>query len=260
MKEDLESYLDTLAQYYDLSYPLTRDIDFFLEMAERFGDPILELGCGTGRLLLPLAEAGYKITGLDISSGMLNILKEKLATKSAEEVKRASLVHGDFQDYSLDEEFRFIFIAFNTFYHSLTLEDQESTLRSAHKHLQDEGRLCIAVFNPNLDYITSTKQGALTHDFTYHDEERGLTLSRFSVSTFQPFKQLLDVDFIYDVIEGGNKFERHLVHFQLRYLFYNELHILLKNCGFVVEEEYGDYDKSPLAEGCPQLIFVARKA
>jgi len=260
MPESLEDYLDTLAQYYDLSYPQTRDIDFFLRMAKRYKDPVLELGCGTGRLLLPLAKAGHRITGVDISSGMLGILKEKLSQEKGIKPDSVSLVQGDFRNFSSKEKFGFIYIAFNTFYHNLTQEDQEKTLWRASENLTDEGRLCIAVFNPNLEYITYSKQGALTHDFTYHDEKRGLTLTRFSVSTFRPFEQLLDVEFIYDVFEGGKRFERHLISFQLRYIFYNELRLLLKNCGLSIEEEYGDYDQSLLVPHCPQLIVVVRKA
>lgn len=260
MENDLQSYLDTLAQYYDLSYTQTRDVDFFLDMAKRFGGPVLELGCGTGRLLLPIALAGYKITGLDISSAMLSIAREKLTTLSPQVAKRVTLVPGDFREFQLEGEFKFIFIAFNTFYHNLTLEDQQNTLHTALRHLDDNGRLCIAVFNPNLEFITSAKQGAMTHDFTVQDADRGLTLSRFSISIFHPYEQLLDVDFIYDVFEAGFKFERQLVRFRLRYLFNNEMALLLQNCGLVIEEKYGDYDKSPLEGNCPQLIMIARKA
>jgi SAM-dependent methyltransferase len=260
MENNLQNYLDTLAQYYDLSYTQTRDVDFFLKMAKRFGGPVLELGCGTGRLLLPIAQAGCRVTGLDISSAMLSIAQEKLTALSPQVAKKVTLVQGDFRDFKLEGKFKFIFIAFNTFYHNLTLEDQQNTLRRALKHLDETGRLCMAVFNPKLEFITSAKQGAMTHDFTVQDADRGLTLSRFSISTFHPFDQLLDVDFIYDVFEAGYKFERQLVRFRLRYLFKNELVLLLENCGLKIEEKYGDYDQTPLEEGCPQLIMLARKA
>src|SRR5271163_949957 len=113
-------YDSVIADFYDTS-PLvarrTQDIQFYCDSAENYGGPILELGCGTGRITMPLAQRGQQITGLDISQKMLERAAEKRDALSAEQRDRVRLVQADMTKFDLGEQFPLIIIPFRPFQH-----------------------------------------------------------------------------------------------------------------------------------------------
>ncbi len=130
-----EAYYDKTARFYDLQYEEIReDIPFYIEYAQKQGSPILELGCGTGRVLIPTAEAGLEIWGLDISEGMLNVARSKIETLDREVVSRITLRRGDMGNFSLPKRFNLIIIPFRSFLILTTKGDQENALRCIRKH------------------------------------------------------------------------------------------------------------------------------
>ena len=108
-----------VAEYYDATSVVRErpDLDFYLGCANRYGDPLLELGCGTGRVLLPLAEAGNRVCGLDLSPHMLARCREKLARAPAAVQQRVRLLPGDMTAFHLGEKFALIIIPFRPFQH-----------------------------------------------------------------------------------------------------------------------------------------------
>jgi len=136
-----------LARYYDLENAyFTEDLDYWLDLAEEHGDPLLELGCGTGRVLLNLARRGHAITGLDNSPEMLARLQAKLAAASGQHLAAApQIVQASLDDFELPQRFRLALMPFNTFMHLLTTEAQIAALQRIRRHLAPGGALALDI-------------------------------------------------------------------------------------------------------------------
>ena len=114
------------AKYYDAAYSAKEDLvdrDFYLDLAREYGGPVLELGCGTGRITLPLARQGVDVTGIDASRAMLEVLRAKLADEPAAIKRRVRVVEGDFRTLCLGDQFPMVVIPFRPMQHMYTTED-----------------------------------------------------------------------------------------------------------------------------------------
>jgi SAM-dependent methyltransferase len=252
-----------VAEFYDYVVPYRdrQDVAFFVEMAQHSPEPVLEIGCGTGRVLIPIARAGLEIVGLDLSPSMLSVCRQKLLGEPAEVQAKAQLVRGDMRQFELGREFGLAIIPFRPFQHLLTVEDQVSCLTTTHRQLVGGGRLILDLFNPSLPLLASEQYGvewgeepAFMMPGGRRVVRRHRTLSR------DLFQQIQDEELIYQVTYPNGCEERLVHRFQMRYLFRFEAEHLLARCGLRVEEIYADYDKSPYGSQYPgELIFVARK-
>ena len=128
---------EKLARFYDLEHAdLTADLVFYLHFARQADGPVLEVGCGTGRLMLPLVQAGIDVTGVDLSPAMLSLARRKLGDQ-------ASLIEGDMRNVTLPDRYALIIISINTFLHLLSTEDQLAALTNMARHLAPGGQLII---------------------------------------------------------------------------------------------------------------------
>jgi len=251
-----------IADLYDhvVPYRERQDVSFFVEAAKEADGWVLELGCGTGRVLIPTARAGVKITGLDASRHMLAACKERLQDESAEVQSRAKLVGGDMRDFSLGRSFSLVTLPFRPFQHLTTVEDQLDCLGSIQRHLGPGGRLILDLFNPSLESLTSDNLGQELTDepeFTTPDGRRVKRLHK--VVSRDHFKQIIRVELIYDVTYRDGREERLLHAFPMRYLFRFEAEHLLARAGFEVEDVFAGYDKRPYGSIYPgELIIMAR--
>lgn len=256
-----------IADYYDES-PLvrgrTRDVAFYREAAREFGDPVLELGCGTGRITLALAEAGHRVTGLDISERMLERCAQKRAALPKETQERVHLVQGDMTRFDLGEKYRVVIIPFRPLQHLLEVEQQTSCLASVRKHLhagrrfgERRGKLILDVFQTDAERMHDPvhQKEALVTEYAMADGRRVKIAER--VKAFHRGQQRNDVEMIFYVTDPLGKQERMVFAWTLRYFFRYEMQHLLERCGFRVTAEYGDFDRSPLGDGSPEMIFVA---
>ena len=143
------------AEFYDHVAPYAErgDVGFFVEMAQAAGGPVLEIGCGTGRVLIPTARAGIEIVGLDLSPSMLAVCRSNLAQESAETQARVRLVEGDMRDFDLDRQFALVTLPFRPFQHLTSVEDQIACLTTIHRHLAPGGRLVLDLFNPSIPFL-----------------------------------------------------------------------------------------------------------
>ena len=115
------------AEYYDVYHSAEVDLRFYLDFAHQCGSPILELACGTGRLAIPLAEAGFHVYGVDLSENMLGVCRHKVCEKGLGD--RVHLTVGDMAAFRLPlQDFGLVFVAFRSFMYMLTQEDQLSCL------------------------------------------------------------------------------------------------------------------------------------
>ena len=249
-----DGYGRVTARYYDAAYgamsSLGADLDFYLELAREAGGPVLELGCGTGRALLPIAAEGIPCTGLDASPAML----AALAAKSPPSNLR--LVQAFMQDFDLQSDrFALIFSAFRAFQHLYSVRDQLACLLCVRRHLAPGGSFAFDVFNPRLARIAILEE-AEEEDLRF--ELDGDEVVRFTSVQRRPDVQLQRVHMRYERRRGGEVVSNEEVSFDMRHFYRYELEHLLRRAGFEELTLYGDFDRSPLGPDSPALIHVAR--
>lgn len=254
----------TTAELYDFVIPYRdrQDVAFFVEAARQSGGPVLEVGCGTGRVLIPTAIAGLSITGLDLSPHMLAVCQARLEQQPEAVRQRARLVQADMRQFDLGQRFRLVTLPFRPFQHLVSVEDQLACLQTLHRHLEPGGLLILDLFNPSLPALAADNLGQEQGDepeFTMPDGRR--VLRRFQTLRRDLFSQVNDVELIYHITYPDGRTERQVHAFPMRFLFRYEAEHLLARAGFAVQALYADYDKSSFGSKYPgELIFVARKA
>jgi SAM-dependent methyltransferase len=252
-----------IADLYDhvVPYRTRPDIDFFVDAAQASGGPVLEVGCGTGRILIPTARAGVDIVGLDLSPHMLRICQQRLLDEPAAVQSRVRLHQADMRNFDLGQTFSLVTLPFRPFQHLTTVADQLACLRALHRHLADEGRLILDLFNPSLPALTRDNLGQEFGDepeFTTPDGRR--VVRRHRIVARDLANQINQVELVYNVTHPDGREERLVHAFPMRYLFRFEAEHLLGRSGFAVEAVYSDYDKSPYGAQYPgELIFVAKR-
>lgn len=230
-------------------------------MPRESGGYVLELGCGTGRLLIRTARAGIQIVGLDYSTQMLDICRQRLSAESDAVRAKAELVQGDMRHFDLGRCFTLATIPFRAFQHLIELNEQLACLTSVRRHLEAGGRLILDLFNPSLDSLVNDRVGEIVREeppFDMPDGRRVIRRHRFTAD--DRTRQVRDVELIYDVTHSDGRQERLLHAFPFRYIFRFEAEHLLARAGFEVEHLYADHEKTPFGSKYPgELIFVAKK-
>jgi SAM-dependent methyltransferase len=255
-------YDSFIADYYDES-PVVKgrvqDVAFYRDAARDFGDPVLELGCGTGRITMALAQAGKRITGLDLSERMLERAVKKRAALHVEPRERVHLVQGDMARFDLGEKFRLIIIPFRPLQHLLEVKQQMDCLECVHKHLAPGGRLVLDVFQTDAERMHDPvhMREMLVTEYNTADGRKVKITER--VAGFHRAEQINDVEMIFSVVHPGGRMERMVFAWPLRYFFRYEVQHLLARCGFQVAAEYGNFDRTPIADDSPEMIFVAEQ-
>jgi len=263
MSADKTLYDGFIADYYDSSPMVTQrtqDVAFYCTAVCKFGDPVLELGCGTGRIALAIAEAGYRVVGLDISERMLERAAVKRLALPREARERVHLVEGDMTSFTLGETFRSIIIPFRPFQHLLEIDDQIRCLQCVKQHLAPNGRLIVDFFQTDPDRMHEPKhqKESLLMEYELPDG-RHVALSE-RVAAFHRGVQRNDVEMIFDVHHTDGRSERLVMAWPLRYFFRYEVEHLLARCGFKLEATFGAFDSAPLDDDSPEMIFIATVA
>jgi SAM-dependent methyltransferase len=250
-----------IADLYDFVGPYRErtDIGFYVEAAKDAGGTVLELGAGTGRVLIPTARWGIDIVGLDASTAMLDVCRRRLDAEPESVRKRATLVLGDMREFELNQKFALITIPFRPFQHLVTVSDQLACLACVRRHFAPGGTFILDLFNPSLDALANRPIGQEVDDtpeFVVPDGRR--VMRRARITAHDRVRQVNDVELIYYVTHPDGREERLVHAFPMRYLFRYEVEHLLARAGFSVEHVYGGYDKSPFGAAYPgELIIVA---
>ena len=252
---DLASVLDRFAPFYDDDYRhYQADLELVLALAEECGDPVLELGCGTGRVLAPLAAHGCQVTGVDISPALLAVARARLAAAG----HSVTLVQADLRGLKLQgRPFSFAFCTSNTLMHIADPEGQLDVLRGAHRHLRRQGRLLIDLFNPDIARLIQVDGVVELADHWHSDS--GAQVLKWSVRRLDLAEQLQETLFIYEEIAPDGTVRRTACPFTLRFLWRNEAELMLAAAGFELEAVWGDFDASPYGSDSERLILLARK-
>jgi SAM-dependent methyltransferase len=257
---DLVDPYAELPELYDLEHAaFTEDIDLYLRLAEVVGDPILELGCGTGRVLGPLAAAGHRITGVDRSRPMLDRARSVLQVQahSSTDSQRVTLVEGSMTEAERAPggPFGLVIFSLNGLMHLSIMAEQRAALASARRALDPRGMLVIDLFNPTPEHLTAF-DGRVRHEGSWRKSD-GTMIDRFSVRTQDSVEQTIDTELWYDLVDPAGHLRRVRSGFPLRYLVASELALLLELAGFVEWKMYGSYDLDPYDDGSDRLIVTA---
>ncbi len=245
------------APFYDLDLA-GRDDDLLLieQFCERCGSPVLELGCGTGRMLLPLARRGFRLAGVDSSPAMLGHAQRKLQEEGLE--KRVTLLEQDMRALQVKEHYNLAFCVLNSFLHLLTLEDQLGALRGIFRCLNPGGLVLLDVFNPDLGRLLEPP-GQLTLEKVLVDPETGHKLMKQFSRRVDRGRQLIQTTYLIDEVDEAGNVRRTIYPFDLRYIFRAEMDLLLRHAGFEVEAIYGSHDLDEFTGESERMIAVGRR-
>ena len=257
-----------LARVYDLQhYLLTADLPMYERLARDLApdQPILEIGCGTGRVLIPLAQAGLDIVGIDNSPEMLAIAQQRLAAQPTLPASSpsAQLVLADALTYVSERRFGLAFIALNTFLHNLSQAAQLQTLRAARANLADGGTLVVDL-PPNDELANQPDDGEFEFEASIIESGSQTQIEKFVSS--RVFWATQEQELSYRMLErdanrksdGSAPIKTTEVTFRLRHVFKHEMELLLQQTGFAAPRWYGDYDLSDYTDDSPRMIAVAR--
>jgi SAM-dependent methyltransferase len=263
MPTGVQSYAVS-AKYYDQAYTAKKDLadlPFYLDLAKRIGGPVLELACGTGRVLLPIAREGIAIHGVDNSESMLNVLHAKLESEAKDVAEMVSIFEGDMRSFRSNQEFPLIIIPFRPLQHMYTIEDQRAALETAAFHLEDDGVLAFNVFFPLFDRLYSgIGEEMLELEWTDPSDSSKIVQRHFRKESLDKVNQNFSAAFIFRTWQGGKLIAEETEPLKMSYYTYPQLRALFLLTGLEIVEEYGSFAKAPLDNDAQEMIFVLKKA
>lgn len=247
-----------LAPLYD-AFPFDADIPFYLALAEEQGGRVLEVASGSGRVLVPLACAGYEVTGLDASPHMLELARGKLERAGADAKERARLVQADMRSFDLDGEFDLAIVAVKSFSYLVRRADQQLTLGTIVRHLRPGGVLALDLLHPTPGWLDQPP-GSVRQDQVQYDEQQGATVSRTETTVSTDLAaQVRVIRSAYEVIGRDGAVTKRLVEWPYRYTYRFEAEHLLERAGVEIAALYGGYRREPFTSESSVMLFVARR-
>ncbi|MDS0279787.1 class I SAM-dependent methyltransferase [Halomicroarcula sp. S1AR25-4] len=245
-----KGFFDKWAAFYDDDYEeqAIGDVEFYVDLARRVDGPVLEVGCGTGRIYLELLQAGVDAYGIDISEEMLDVLKRKAADAGL----TPNVWQADMTDFTPQREYALVIVPFRTFLHNITVADQQAALQNFHQALGSDGRLALNFFVPSFEVICESYGEPETRTFTQDGKEYVVT----------------DVTDIENEIEQIVKAERTVKHddevlqeatFRLTLISKTEFELLLGTTGWSNWTGYSGFEREPLDDGAKEMVWIAEK-
>lgn len=238
------------ARLYDRLFPGGEQaVAFYRAEADRQGGPVLELGCGTGHKLIPIASDGHPCMGLELSPEMLAAAQSKAGDRGAE----LEWVQGDMREFDLGRTFDLVFIAGNSLLHLHEAEDLVGCFRSARRHLAPGGRLIFDVFNPSVRMLAQADGVRRRRDaLSFKDPDRGVVH--------------VDVAEIYDAaaqvtrgtwyLSTDSEADFLVLPLEIRSIFPQELPLLLELGGLRAVERFGDWSRAPFTADAALQLYV----
>ncbi|HEU5367867.1 MAG TPA: class I SAM-dependent methyltransferase [Ktedonobacterales bacterium] len=230
--------------YYD-DYPLTA------QWAREMGGPLLDLGCGTGRVALRMAALGYEVTGVDIMPEMIARARQKAAARAL----AIDFVVADARSFQLQRQFSFIYMLENVFQFFLTRQDQEAMLARASDHLTPDGCFLFETRNPSLLNRPKLRHAEPQH-FTTAD---GGHLVATEEQSYDPMTQIQHYTRQLTFTHPDGRHEERMNRTALRYVYPQEMEALLFYNGLQIRATYGSWQQEPLTAASPSMIYVCQK-
>jgi SAM-dependent methyltransferase len=262
-------FYDACAAHYDEDYEAigrAEDVAYYVERARAAAGPVLEMGCGSGRVLLPTARAGVEIAGLDASPRMLDRLRRRLADEPAEVARRVRLAEGDLAAPAAGgafagERFALVTAPFRVVQHLVGRAEQRAWLAAVAGLLTPGGELVFDVFQPHFDQVAEGPAGAV--DVEREDAATGERVRRVVWVTHHPEIQTFDLRFewLVEPPAGSRRaVRRRHAETTVRWFTRFELENLLELAGFEVLEVWGGFDGRPHGPGAEEIVVRARRA
>ncbi|TYL39161.1 class I SAM-dependent methyltransferase [Natronococcus pandeyae] len=249
---DSSGYYDDFAAFYDAAYGqqagvVEDDVQFYLELAREADGPLLEVGCGTGRIYLELLRADIDADGIDLSSGMLEVLRENAADEGLEPNVREA----DVTSFRSDREYALVIVPFRAFLHLTTVDDQLAALERIHDVLAPGGRLALNVFTPNFDVICEA----------YGEPEETTVEVDGETCTYRTVTELADeVEQLARIrsevltSDGERLFEREA---PIALVSKREFELLFRQSPFSSWDVYGGFEYDPLEDSSQEMVWIA---
>jgi ubiquinone/menaquinone biosynthesis C-methylase UbiE len=241
-------------ELYDILFKdFTYGIDFYVGLAREAKGPVLEIACGTGRILLPCMQAGVEVDGLDLYEGMLSTLRQKAAALHL----APKLYQADMSDFQLPRRYALIMITFNAFIHNVTQEAQLRCLKLCRQHLLPGGVLVFDTFFPALGLFSAPENTRVLELETRHPQT-GLPLRLYDTRSFNRVEQTQRSVNEIETVDGAGKVTTiHRSEFKTRYIYKEEMALLLRVAGFARWEICGGFDRRPLTQETDSMIVFA---
>lgn len=244
---------DAIPRLYDWEHdPFREDVDLYVALARRFGGPVLELACGTGRVLAPIAAAGIVCTGVDSSEPMLARAQARLRAEGL----NATLLRQPLQALELAGLFRTILFPLDGLALLTQRAEQVAALTAARRHATHDARLILDLSNGNLRGGHEPPD-ELLHHLTALDPDSGRLITKWAVRQPNPAEQVDEILFLYDETDAIGVVHRTTTQIRLRWFTRFELELLLEITGWRIAELYGGYDLSPYGPTSERLLVVA---
>ncbi len=250
-----------LARLYDLDLlDEPGDLDLYLALASRVGGPILELAAGSGRLAVPLAEAGYDVTAVDIDPAMLARLRTRAGEAEPGTLGRILPVQADLIGLELPggARFRLAFVALNSILLLSGREAQQAALDTMARHLVPGGVAVVDAWLPGADEL-ARYDGRLGLEYVRDDPETGMMVTKIAGAQHEPVGSLVRLTCIYDEFQQGGTVRRWIRQDRLRLLGVDELKVMAESAGFDIEVLAGDYDLDLIGPHDERVVLVARR-
>jgi ubiquinone/menaquinone biosynthesis C-methylase UbiE len=254
---------------YDLEHLGEKeDIGFYVSLARDLRPRrILELGCGTGRITLPVAKEALRwnceVIGLDSQAEMLQQAEQNCAHLPAEISARVSFVTGDMRTFRAEPRVDLIIIPCSSLSHILELEDQIALFKRCYENLNPGGRFIVEVTMPNLgayaDSFSMPPRTPLEIDLDRSDKSDGTRLIRRKTTRYLSDQQLAQIRFLYEKYQHGRGVESHIDDFASHVFFPRELALLFIHAGFAIDRTIGDYRGRSLAANSPLIIMIGKR-
>lgn len=249
MSDEQTLYDDS--KFYDLvhgDFAQPEVLDFYADKIKRFGEPVLELACGSGAYLVPFTERNTEIVGVDLSEEMLRRAKEKAVTRNVS----IDVQTGDIRDFELNRKFNLILLLGNSLQHLLTREDIEKCLATVRKHLKPNGRFIVEVFNPSVKILSRSP------DENVLDSEYETPEGKFNMIGKVDYDSATQINRIEWIYRNVLTSEEKRFHFTMRQFFPQELDALLAYNGLEIEEKFGNRDGSPFNKDSSRQIVITK--
>jgi SAM-dependent methyltransferase len=250
-----------LARLYDLDLVEDPgDLDLYLALAGRTGGPILELAAGTGRLAIPLAEAGHRVIAVDLDAAMLERARAAADRAGHATASRLELVEADLLGLDLAEAgtYRLAFIGLNSLFLLATRDAQREAIRTLARHLAPGGLAAVDVWLPDPDDLARF-DGRLIFEYVRVDPETGHEVTKVATARYDATTAVVDLTSIYEEGRPGEPAARWIRRDTLRLIGADELRAHAEEAGLIVETMAGSYDMEPLRPGSERAIVVARR-
>lgn len=233
--------------FYDaMNEDVSGDVDFYVEEARRAGSPILELACGTGRLAIPIANAGLEIVGVDLSETMLKRARDKS--------QQVEWIQADCKELELDRKFELVVLAFNSLLLFHTRADFEAVCASVKRHLVPDGLFILDIFNPDLALLTRGPED-LRVAFEFEAPRGGGPVSVEEVNHYDAETQINHISWSFCLSDQEKRIEETL---RMRCYFPQEIDALLHYNGFTIVQKYGDFQRKPFEGNDKTQVFLCR--